>query len=107
MTADAAPTVARSIDLHLHSTASDGTNPPELVVAAALNAGLQALALTDHDTIEGIADAQRAADGAGIQLVPGVELSAYEANDEVRVYVVPPEGVPAKAPKKKSTPKKS
>jgi len=85
VTADAAPTVARPIDLHLHSTASDGTNPPELVVAAALNAGLQAMALTDHDTVEGIADAQRAADGAGIQLVPGVELSAYEADEEVHI----------------------
>jgi predicted metal-dependent phosphoesterase TrpH len=85
VTADAAPTVARPIDLHLHSTASDGTNPPELVVAAALSAGLQAMALTDHDTVEGIADAQRAADDAGIQLVPGVELSAYEADEEVHI----------------------
>jgi predicted metal-dependent phosphoesterase TrpH len=52
VTAAAAPAVtARHIDLHLHSTASDGTNAPEVVVFAARDAGLQALALTDHDTV--------------------------------------------------------
>ena len=76
---------ARNIDLHLHSTASDGTNAPEVVVLAARDAGLQALALTDHDTVEGIPAAREAAQAYGLLLVPGVELSAYEGTDEVHV----------------------
>ena len=85
MTATAAPLAARHIDLHLHSTASDGVNAPEVVVLAARDAGLQALALTDHDTVEGIPAAREAAQAAGLTLVPGVELSAYEGNDEIHV----------------------
>lgn len=86
MTGAAAPGVsARHIDLHLHSTASDGTNAPEVVVQAARDAGLHALALTDHDTIEGIAAARDAAQAAGIELVPGVELSAYEGVHEIHI----------------------
>ena len=85
MTAGAAPLSARHIDLHLHSTASDGTTAPEAVVAAAVQAGLRALALTDHDTVEGIAGAQLTANAAGIELVAGVELSAYEGEQEVHI----------------------
>jgi predicted metal-dependent phosphoesterase TrpH len=86
VTASAAPAVtARHIDLHLHSTASDGTSAPEVVVLAARDAGLRALALTDHDTVEGIATARDAAKAAGLELVPGVELSAYEGTDEVHI----------------------
>ena len=86
MSGPAAPGAsARHIDLHLHSTASDGTNAPEVVVRAAHDAGLQALALTDHDTIVGIPPAREAAERLGIELVPGVELSAYEATDEIHV----------------------
>lgn len=84
MTGAAAP-LARQIDLHLHSTASDGTNAPEVVVRAARAAGLQAIALTDHDTVEGIPPAREAAATAGLMLIPGVELSAYEAADEIHV----------------------
>jgi predicted metal-dependent phosphoesterase TrpH len=75
----------RHIDLHLHSTASDGTNPPEIVVRSARDAGLRALALTDHDTVEGIAPAREAAGSLGITLVAGVELSAYDGADEVHI----------------------
>ena len=86
MTTAAAPAVtARHIDLHLHSTASDGTSEPEVVVLAARAAGLEALALTDHDTVEGIPAAREAALAAGIELVAGVELSAYEGSDEIHV----------------------
>ena len=86
MTTGAAPAVtARHIDLHLHSTASDGTSAPEVVVDAARAAGLEALALTDHDTVEGIPAAREAARDAGIELVAGVELSAYEGSDEIHV----------------------
>jgi 3',5'-nucleoside bisphosphate phosphatase len=81
--AQAAP--ARHIDFHLHSTASDGANSPEAVVATAVQAGLRAIALTDHDTIEGIAAARNAAAATGLELVPGVELSAYEGEEETHI----------------------
>lgn len=62
-------------DLHTHSTASDGSlTPGELVIKAA-SAGIAALALTDHDTVEGLAEAARAAAGAGIALINGIEIS--------------------------------
>ena len=86
MSDDAATAVAaRHIDFHLHSTASDGTSAPEAVVLAARDAGLRALALTDHDTIDGISDARGAALAVGVDLVPGVELSAYEGPIEVHI----------------------
>ncbi|WP_133512461.1 PHP domain-containing protein [Candidatus Thiosymbion oneisti] len=65
----------RKYDLHTHSTASDGTlTPPELVALAAAK-GVEVLALTDHDTLEGLASARTAADAAGLILSPGVEIS--------------------------------
>lgn len=82
---DAAGDATGFIDLHLHSTASDGTNPPADVVRAAHAAGLTAMALTDHDTVDGIPEAQDTARQLGIRLVPGVELSAYEASGELHL----------------------
>jgi predicted metal-dependent phosphoesterase TrpH len=76
---------ARRVDLHLHSTASDGTLPADQVVLAAHRAGLSALALTDHDTVEGIPAARSAAAQRGIELVPGVELSAYDGDEETHL----------------------
>jgi predicted metal-dependent phosphoesterase TrpH len=67
------------IDLHTHSTASDGTDTPAELVAAAARAGLDVVALTDHDGTAGLA-AAAAALPAGLTLVPGIELSA--ASDE-------------------------
>ncbi len=64
-----------AVDLHAHSTASDGSDPPRTLVRRAARIGLSAVALTDHDTQEGIAEAEEAAVAAGIELVPGVELS--------------------------------
>lgn len=63
------------IDLHTHSTASDGTLSPADVVRAAAAAGVDVLALTDHDTLAGLSAAQDAAHTAGVQLVRGVEIS--------------------------------
>lgn len=63
------------IDLHMHSTISDGTEPPEVVIAHAAAAGCVACALTDHDTLEHIPAAQHAADELGITFIPGCELS--------------------------------
>lgn len=63
------------IDLHTHSTASDGTQPPAEVVRSAVEAGLDVVALTDHDTTAGWAEAAEAARRYGIVLVPGTEVS--------------------------------
>jgi len=63
------------VDLHAHSTASDGSIDPEHLVADALNKGLIALALTDHDTQEGVSAAKAAAVGSALELIPGTELS--------------------------------
>lgn len=64
-----------SIDLHTHSSASDGSYRPADLMALAATAELRAVALTDHDTLEGIEEATDAAAGVGVDLIPGVELS--------------------------------
>jgi predicted metal-dependent phosphoesterase TrpH len=63
------------VDLHSHSTASDGTFPPADVVRLAKESGLVGLALTDHDTIAGLAEAAAAAKELGIDFLPGIEIS--------------------------------
>ena len=63
------------VDLHAHSTASDGSETPSTLVEMALTRGLTHLALTDHDTLEGIEEARAAAGTGGIELIPGTELS--------------------------------
>lgn len=69
-----------AVDLHTHSTASDGSDPPARLVQLAVEAGLTAVALTDHDTQAGVTAARSAARTAGIELIPGVELSLeYES----------------------------
>ena len=67
---------ALHIDLHTHSTCSDGTLTPRDLVARAAAAGIDILALTDHDTVAGVEEAQRSASEYGLHLVPGVEISA-------------------------------
>lgn len=74
------------VDLHIHSTASDGRFSPEDIVAKAAGLGLAVIALTDHDTTDGIAPAQAAAaDFPGLRVIPGVELSADFAQGEVHI----------------------
>jgi predicted metal-dependent phosphoesterase TrpH len=63
------------IDLHTHTTASDGSLTPAELVAMAAQAGLKALAVTDHDTVDGLAEALEAGRRAGLEVVPGVEIS--------------------------------
>lgn len=63
------------IDLHTHSTASDGTLTPTELMELAKESGLEAIALTDHDTTGGLKEAQEAADRLGIELIRGCELS--------------------------------
>ena len=76
------------VDLHTHSTASDGTFPPEGVIEAAERRGLAALALTDHDTIDGVRAARQAAKRAGIRVIAGVELSAFDGDHEVHLLAL-------------------
>ncbi|MGB9775883.1 MAG: PHP domain-containing protein [Anaerolineae bacterium] len=64
------------VDLHVHTTASDGSLTPAEVVQLALEQGLAAIALTDHDTVAGLAEAWAAANGTGLEIVPGVEISS-------------------------------
>src|SRR5690242_13121483 len=71
-----------NFDLQSHSTHSDGQLPPAEVVRAAAAAGVRLLALSDHDSVEGVGEALEAAASAGIELVPAVELSAVEADYE-------------------------
>ena len=73
------------VDLHAHSTASDGSRAPADVMLAAHRAGLSAIALTDHDTVAGIAEAAAAAATLGLRLVPGIELSAVEGDAETHI----------------------
>ncbi|MBV9879883.1 MAG: PHP domain-containing protein [Gemmatirosa sp.] len=73
------------VDLHMHSTASDGALPPDAVVAAAHDAGLAAIALTDHDTVDGVAAAQAAGERLGVRVVAGVELSAHDGDREIHL----------------------
>jgi 3',5'-nucleoside bisphosphate phosphatase len=69
-----------AVDLHSHSIASDGSDKPTRLVELAVEKGLTALALTDHDTQAGVADARSAATGTGLELIPGTELSLeYDA----------------------------
>ena len=85
-------TDTRIIDMHVHSTASDGTFSPSALLAEAKKAGLSAMALTDHDTMDGMKEAAAAAEELGIELIPGVEISTEYQGCEVHVlgfYVSP------------------
>jgi predicted metal-dependent phosphoesterase TrpH len=79
------------IDLHTHSTVSDGSDAPERIVELASDAGLTAVALTDHDRLDGIGAARARAAQLGVELVPGCELSCEHAGTmHVLVYFLEP-----------------
>ena len=82
-------------DLHVHSNASDGTDPPAEVIRRAARAGLDAVALTDHDTVAGHEQARRARPDALI-LVPGMELSCLLEDHSVHLlaYLFDPDYPP-------------
>lgn len=85
MTPPAAASPAVFVDLHVHSTASDGALAPEAVVAAARAAGLAAIALTDHDTCGGVEAARLAGEREGVEVIAGVELSAMRDGKEIHL----------------------
>ena len=76
------------VDLHLHTTASDGILPPEQLVLAAHQAGLSAIAVTDHDTLAGVEAAQAAAAPFGIRVIAGVELSVFHDGREIHMLAL-------------------
>jgi 3',5'-nucleoside bisphosphate phosphatase len=80
-----APDAGPYVDLHAHTTASDGRATPEALIALAHAADLQAVAITDHDTLDGLPAAQGAADALGIRLIHGIELSTADGSREVHL----------------------
>lgn len=81
------------IDLHTHSTCSDGSMSPEELVSHAKTEGLRALALTDHDTVDGLARAQEAAKALDLEFIPGIEFSVVSQREThiVGLYIDPQE----------------
>ena len=65
-----------NVDLHLHTTASDGVMTPSEIVNMQKSKGLQAIAITDHDTIEGLEEGLLEGEKIGFEVIPGVEISA-------------------------------
>lgn len=74
----------RTVDFHTHSTCSDGTLTPTELVEHAKKSGLSAFALTDHDSVDGIKEAQKRAEEIGMEFIPGIEFSAAE-NTETHI----------------------
>lgn len=72
-------------DLHLHTHYSDGADSPQRVVELAKEAGLSAIAITDHDILDGYPEAAAAAQASGLELIPGLEMSASEVGREVHM----------------------
>ncbi len=87
------------IDLHIHTTASDGTDAPQAVVELAHTLGLRAIAVTDHDSVAGIAEAQAAGDALGVEVIAGIEISADYRGNRAHIlgYFIDPAS-PALAP---------
>ena len=83
----ASDTVSAVIDLHTHSTVSDGSDSPSTLMALAKHNALNAIALTDHDTVEGLAEARAAAAEAGVRLVQGCELSCEVGSATMHLLV--------------------
>ena len=79
-------------DLHVHTTASDGTLTPSQLVRRAADNGVDVLAIADHDSVEGLAEGAQAARAAGITLIPAVELSAVADGRDIHIlaYFVDP-----------------
>ncbi len=78
-----------NIDLHMHTTASDGSVLPEEMPIMAKAYGLSAIAITDHDTVEGFAAAKAAGDRAGIEVIPGIEFGTkYKSSVHILGYFI-------------------
>ncbi|MBK8189544.1 MAG: PHP domain-containing protein [Vampirovibrionales bacterium] len=76
------------IDLHLHTTLSDGTSSAEEIIREAIAFGLEAMAITDHDTMASLAPARAAAEGASLTLIPGIEINTVWQEGDCEVHVL-------------------
>lgn len=77
------------IDLHIHTNCSDGDFSPEEIVNLAVKRGLKAIAITDHDTVEGVGRAVNYSFGKGIEVIPGIEITCNEKSlGFVNVHVI-------------------
>lgn len=83
------------IDLHAHTRASDGACAPAQLVARAAARGIAVLAITDHDTVAGLPEALAAADAAGVQVIPGVELSLRPPRGQLHLVAYLSDPAPA------------
>ena len=81
----------KCIDLHTHSNQSDGTLTPTQVVEKAAQAGLYAIALTDHDTVSGVAEAVEAGRKYGVRVIPGIEISSARNGGDVHILGYAPD----------------
>lgn len=77
--------MASAVDLHLHTTSSDGTLSPAELVQLAVSKGLSVIAVTDHDTVSGIDEALDAAAGTGLTVIPGIEISTRQGDTDVHI----------------------
>lgn len=75
----------KNTDLHLHTTASDGGYPPSELVAKCKKVGLEYIAITDHDTVSGVAEAIKVGETLGITVIPGIEFSTKENGVSVHI----------------------
>ncbi len=73
------------IDLHTHSTASDGLNDPAQNVKLAKEAGLAGIGVTDHDTVNGVEEALKTGEALGIEIIPGIEMSTVNKGQDIHV----------------------
>lgn len=83
------------IEIHSHSTASDGDLTPRDLVAHAARAGITTLALTDHDTVDGLDEAQEAARAEGLDFIPGIELTVSVPHGSMHLLAYLPDTAPA------------
>jgi predicted metal-dependent phosphoesterase TrpH len=81
------------VDLHIHSTHSDGRQTPQEVVDRGLTLGLKAIAITDHDTVSGYVEAAAYAAGKAIEVISGVELSTSQTDEDIHLlgYLIRPD----------------
>lgn len=79
------------IDLHIHSSFSDGTDTPAQIVRSAKQLGLAAIAITDHDTIDGVAEAEAAGLECGLEVIPGCEIAAETPYGEMHILAFWPD----------------
>lgn len=83
----------KKIDLHLHTTASDGSSTPAELVKTCLDLGLKTIAVTDHDNVTAVKEVQNLGQKSGLQVVPGIEISTYIGSAEYHIlgYFIDPE----------------